>query len=59
VRFGFDEETLEAFSVLDPREAVSIDIYWSNGFGRKDRHKRLFVEVGDFLAARMFAEAKD
>ncbi|MCF6293471.1 MAG: hypothetical protein L3J04_08770 [Robiginitomaculum sp.] len=59
VRFGFDEATLQAFSVLDPREAVSIDIYWSNGFGRKDRHKRLFVEVGDFLAARMFAEAKD
>lgn len=59
VRFGFDHETLQAFSSLDPREAVSIDIYWSNGLGQPDRHKRLFVEVGDFLAARMFAEAKD
>jgi len=59
VRFGFGEDILQKFSQLDPREAVSIDLYWSNGLGKPDRHKRLYAEVGDFLAARMFAEAKD
>lgn len=59
VRFGFGEEILAVFSHLDPREAISVDLYWSAGLGKPDRHQRLFVEVGDFLAARMFAEAKD
>ncbi|PHR60935.1 MAG: hypothetical protein COA47_06970 [Robiginitomaculum sp.] len=58
-RFGFANDALEAFSQLDPREAVILDMYWSAGLGKPDRHKRLYVEVGDFLAARIFAEAKD
>jgi len=59
VRFGFGAEVLKAFSQLDPREAVVVDLYWSAGLGKPDLHKRLYVEVGDFLAARLFAEAKD
>ncbi len=59
VRFGFDREVLQAFSELEPTEAISIDLYWSNGLGKPDRHKRLYAEVGDFMAARIFAEAND
>ncbi len=59
VRFGFGQEGLDAFSNLDPREAISVDLYWSAGLGKPDIHKRLYVEVGDFMAARLFAEAKD
>ncbi|VAW01237.1 hypothetical protein MNBD_ALPHA06-1130 [hydrothermal vent metagenome] len=59
VRFGFGADALEAFSQLDPREAVSVDLYWSAGLGKPDRHQRYYIEVGDFMAARLFAQAKD
>jgi hypothetical protein len=59
VRFSFGAEGLAAFSNLDPREAVAVDMYWSAGLGKPDRHQRLYVEVGDFMAARLFAEAID
>lgn len=54
-RFIFDPQTLAAFSALDPRETAILDLYWSNGLGKPDRVQRVYIEVGDFQAARLFA----
>lgn len=54
-RFIFEPKALEAFAALDPRETAVLDLYWSSGLGKPDRVQRLYVEVGDFQAARLFA----
>lgn len=54
-RFIFEPSALRAFSALDPRETAVLDLYWSSGLGKPDRVQQVYIEVGDFMAARLFA----
>ncbi len=57
VLFRFSADALAAFSALDPRDIVSVELIYPARRHQQRTHETLFAEAGDFQAARLFSEA--
>ncbi len=58
ILFRFGAKALSAFSAMDPRDVVAIELVYPARYSGKNGpvRERVYVEVGDFVAARLFAE---
>ncbi len=56
ILFRFADKALHAFSHLDPRDVVALELVYPPHAGAKLRRERVYAEVGDFASARLFAE---
>ncbi len=56
VLFRFADKALAAFSALDPRDVVALELVYPARAGAKFKRERIYAEAGDFAAARLFAQ---
>lgn len=56
VLFRFSDKALSAFSALDPRDVVALELIYPARAGARQKRERIYAEAGDFIAARLFAE---
>ncbi len=56
VMFRFAEKALDAFSALDPRDVVALELVFPARRGKRQRREYIYAEAGDFAAARLFAQ---
>ncbi len=56
ILFRFANKALNAFSSLDPRDVVALELIYPGRAGQRQKRERIYAEAGDFMAARLFAE---
>ncbi|PHS27957.1 MAG: hypothetical protein COA84_02880 [Robiginitomaculum sp.] len=56
VLFRFSDKALDAFTKLDPRDVVSLELVYPGRGRNAQKRERIYAEAGDFVAARLFAE---
>ncbi len=56
VLFRFPDKALAAFTALDPRDVVALELIYPGRAGGRQQRTRIYAEAGDFIAARLFAE---
>lgn len=56
VLFRFKDKALDAFSALDPRDVVALELVYPRQAGVRKTRQRIYAEAGDFAAARLFAQ---
>jgi len=56
ILFRFADKALSAFSALDPRDVVALELIYPARSGARPKRERIYAEAGDFIAARLFAE---